>query len=58
MDVLIWIIELGVGAGCMVGGLATTRSTRLRVVGVLLTVAGVVAAVHAIASLTSVEPFD
>jgi len=42
-----WVIELGVGLTCLlVAGLAV-RNPRLRVIGVLLLIAGIAAAGHA-----------
>jgi len=46
-----WVIELGVGLACLaVGGLAL-RNPRLRLVGVVLLVAGAAAAAHAVFQL-------
>ena len=53
MDVLTWLIELGVGIACVAGGLAAVGSPHLRLVGLLLIVAGAAAAVHAGIALIS-----
>ena len=47
METATWVIELGVGLVCLlVAGLAV-RNPRLRVIGVLLLIAGIAAAGHA-----------
>lgn len=53
VDVVTWLIELGVGLGCIAGGVAAVRTGRLRVVGILLLVAGTAASVHAVVALLS-----
>jgi methylase of polypeptide subunit release factors len=53
MDTLTSVIELGVGAGCLAGGIAAMRAPRPRVLAVLLTVAGSVAVAHAVAALVA-----
>jgi hypothetical protein len=42
-----WVIELGVGLACLVVAGLALRNPRLRVVGVVLLVAGVASAAHA-----------
>ena len=51
MDALTSVIELGVGLGCIAGGVAAMRTPRLRIVGVVLLVAGAAACVHALWAL-------
>jgi hypothetical protein len=51
VDVVTWLIELGVGMGCIAGGIASVRTPRLRVVGVMLLVAGAAASIHAVVAL-------
>lgn len=46
-----WLVELGVGTACLVIGVMTLRGSRLRVVGVLLVIAGLAAAGHATVQL-------
>jgi putative copper export protein len=46
-----WLVELGVGIACLVIGVMTLRGSRLRVVGVLLVIAGLAAAGHATVQL-------
>jgi hypothetical protein len=53
VDVLTWVIELGVGLGCIAGGVAASRTPRLRIVGVVLLVAGAAACIHAAWALAS-----
>jgi hypothetical protein len=43
-----WVVELGVGIACLVIAALALRNPRLRVVGVMLVVAGVAAAGHAV----------
>jgi hypothetical protein len=52
MQAATWLIELGVGLACLAGGVVVFRGRRMRVVGVLLVVAGVAAAGHAIVRLS------
>ncbi|MEZ0233673.1 MAG: hypothetical protein ACAH81_01845 [Actinomycetota bacterium] len=53
METATWVIELGVGLACLlVAGLAV-RNPRLRVIGVLLLIAGIAAAGHATLQLVS-----
>ena len=47
------IVELLVGIGCLVGAVATIRHPRLRWLGIVLAVAGIVAVVHAVAELAT-----
>ena len=42
-----WLVELGVGIACLVIGVMTLSGSRLRVVGVLLVIAGLAAVGHA-----------
>ena len=51
MDEVMWIIELGVGVGCLAGGVAAVRVPSPRIVGVIALVGGAAAAIHAIAAL-------
>lgn len=51
METLTWVIELGVGVACLAIGIAAFRTGRLRIVGVVLVVAGVAAAGHALVRL-------
>jgi len=46
-----WVIELGVGLACLVVGALALRNPRLRLVGVVLLVAGAAAAAHAVSQL-------
>ena len=39
------------GIGCLAGGIVAIRTPRLRVVGVVLLVAGAAASIHAVTSL-------
>jgi hypothetical protein len=48
-----WVIELGVGLACLVVAGLALRNPRLRVVGVVLLVAGVAAAAHAVFQLAT-----
>lgn len=48
MEAVTWVIELGVGLACLVVGWLAVRRPRLRVIGVVLLVAGVAAAGHAL----------
>lgn len=48
-----WLIELGVGLACLAVGAIALRNPRMRVVGVVLLIAGTAAAVHAASSLIS-----
>lgn len=55
MDALTTIVELGVGIACVVLGVGVARARpapAIRILGGMLTVAGVVAAWHAVAVLT------
>lgn len=51
METATWVIELGVGLACLVVGALTLRTPRLRLVGVVLLVAGAAAAAHAVFQL-------
>jgi hypothetical protein len=51
MDEVTWIIELGVGIGCLAGGVAALRVPSLRIVGVIALAGGAAAVIHAIAAL-------
>jgi hypothetical protein len=51
MDVLTWVIELGVGVACLVIGTAAIRGSRLRVAGIVLVIAGLAASGHALIQL-------
>jgi hypothetical protein len=51
VETVTWAIELGVGLACLVVGSAAIRGQRLRIVGVVLVVAGLAASGHAIAQL-------
>jgi len=51
VETVTWAIELGVGLACLVVGSAAIRRQRLRIVGVVLVVAGLAAGGHAIAQL-------
>ena len=54
METATWVIELGVGLACLgVAGLAL-RNPRLRVIGILLLIAGLAAAGHATMRLVSI----
>jgi hypothetical protein len=46
-----WVIELGVGLACLVVAGLALRNPRLRLVGVVLLVAGAAAAAHAVVQL-------
>jgi hypothetical protein len=48
-----WLIELGVGLACLAVAAIALRNPRMRVVGVVLLVAGVAAAAHATFSLVA-----
>jgi len=49
--ILTWLIELGVGLACVVVGGLAVRNPRMRLVGVVLVVAGLAAATHAVVRL-------
>lgn len=51
MDTLTSIVELGVGIGCVAGGVVSWRGPRLRLLAAILVVAGTVACIHAIVAL-------
>ena len=51
METATWVIELGVGLACLVVAGLALRNPRLRLVGVVLLVAGVAAAAHAVFQL-------
>jgi hypothetical protein len=54
VDALTAIVELGVGVACVALGIAVARTrpaSAVRVLGAVIAVAGVVAAVHALAAL-------
>lgn len=53
MAVLTWVVELGVGLGCIAGGVVAVRTPRRRLIGVVLLIAGAAAAVHAVSALTN-----
>jgi hypothetical protein len=55
VETLTWVIELGVGVACLVIGIAAFRTGRLRIVGVVLVVAGVAAAAHGLISLWAID---
>lgn len=48
MDTAIALVELAVGLGCIAGGVGTFRMGGSRVLGVVLLIAGVAAAGHAL----------
>jgi hypothetical protein len=48
-----WVIELGVGLACLAGGVAAWPTPRLRLIAVLLLVAGLAAAGHAVVQLAT-----
>ena len=50
---LTYVTELAVGLGCVVAGIATARSRRLRWLALVLAVAGSTAIVHAIVELAT-----
>lgn len=52
MQAAIWVIELGVGLACLAGGVMVFRTQRMRVVGILLVLAGGAAAGHAVVRLS------
>jgi hypothetical protein len=52
VDTVTSLIELAVGAGCAIGGIAIFRSRRW--IGVVLVIAGLVAIVHAVGALMSI----
>jgi len=54
VETITWTIELGVGLACLVVGSVAIRGGRLRVVGVLLVVAGLAAAAHALTQLADI----
>lgn len=47
METGTWVIELGVGLACLVVAGLALRNPRLRVIGVLLLIAGIAATAHA-----------
>ncbi len=47
METATWVIELGVGLACLVVAGLALRNPRLRVIGVLLLIAGIAATGHA-----------
>ena len=47
METATWVIELGVGLACLVVASLALRNPRLRVIGILLLIAGIAAAGHA-----------
>jgi hypothetical protein len=51
VDVVTSVIELGVGLGCLAGGVVACRLPRYRLIGVLLVVAGLAASAHAVLAL-------
>ena len=51
MDTAIALVELAVGLGCIVGGVGTYRMGGSRVLGVVLLIAGMAAAGHALVVL-------
>lgn len=51
-----WIIELGVGLACLAIGVQALGARRMRVVGVLLLVAGIAATGHAVVQI--LDSFD
>ena len=53
METATWVIELGVGLACLVVAGLALRNARLRLVGVVLLVAGVAAAAHAMFQLAT-----
>lgn len=53
METVTWAIELGVGLACLVVGWAAIRGDRLRIVGVVLIVAGLAAGGHALLQLAT-----
>ena len=50
-EAVTYVIELAVGLGCLVAGAASLRQARLRLLGVLLLMAGAASAAHALARL-------
>ena len=53
METAIWMIELLVGLACLVLGMSALRTVRYRLIGVVLLVAGVAAAGHALIQLSN-----
>ncbi len=53
VETVTWLVELGVGIACLVVGAGAWRGGRLRIVGVVLIVAGLAAASHALVRLGS-----
>ena len=53
VDTVTWAIELGVGLACLVVGWVAIRGDRLRIVGVVLIVAGLAAGGHALVQLVT-----
>jgi len=51
MDTIVALVELGVGLGCMAGGIGTFRTGGSRALGVVLLIAGLAAAAHAMTVL-------
>ncbi|HEY7659313.1 MAG TPA: hypothetical protein VIC58_01805 [Actinomycetota bacterium] len=47
------LVELAVGIGCLAGAAAAWRVRRLRWLAVVLAIAGMLAAIHAIVALAS-----
>lgn len=56
METATWVIELGVGLACLVVAGLALRNPRLRVVGILLLIAGIAAAAHASIRLMENSP--
>ena len=54
METVTWVIELLVGLACLVLGMSALRTARYRLIGVVLLVAGVAAAGHAL--IQSAQP--
>ncbi|HVF08307.1 MAG TPA: hypothetical protein VNC60_07010 [Actinomycetota bacterium] len=46
-----WLVELGVGIACLALGAGAWRAGRSRIVGAVLIVAGLAAAIHALVQL-------
>ncbi|MEX0650633.1 MAG: hypothetical protein WD186_01220 [Actinomycetota bacterium] len=53
METVTWAIELGVGLACLAIGSVAIRGQRLRIVGVVLVVAGLAASGHALVQLVT-----
>lgn len=53
VETVTWAIELGVGLACLAIGSVAIRGQRLRIVGVVLVVAGLAASGHAFVQLVT-----